>query len=75
MPTATGSAAGFSLALGPGLRLWVHDQIAIGYVARLRVAYLTGSAGALGATPSDNTTDASRTDIGFDGVFQVLGIF
>jgi hypothetical protein len=75
MPTATSSAAGFSLALGPGLRLWVHDQIAIGYVARLRVAYLTGSAGALGATPSDNTTDASRTDIGFDGVFQVLGIF
>ena len=75
MPTATSSAAGFSLALGPGLRLWVHDQIAIGYVARLRVAYLTGSAGALTATPSDNPTDASTTAIGFDGVFQVLGIF
>ena len=42
MPTVTGSAAGFSLALGPGLRLWVHDQIAIGYVARLRINYLSG---------------------------------
>lgn len=75
MPTATSSAAGFSLALGPGLRLWVHDQIALGYVARLRVAYLSGSAGALNATPSVNQTDASLTDIGFDGAFQLLGIF
>ena len=75
MPTATSSAAGFSLALGPGLRLWVHDQIALGYVARLRVAYLSGSAGALDPTPSDNPTDASLTDIGFDGAFQLVGIF
>ena len=75
MPAATSSAAGFSLAIGPGLRLWVHDQIAIGYVARLRIAYLTGSAGALAPTPGEDPTDASQTDIGFDGVFQVLGIF
>ena len=75
MPAATSSAAGFSLAIGPGLRLWVHDQIAIGYVARLRIAYLTGSASALAPTPGEGPTDASQTDIGFDGVFQVLGIF
>ena len=59
MPTQTTSAAGFSLALGPGLRLWVHDQIAVGYVARLRVTYLSGGAGALSTTPNDNPIDAS----------------
>ena len=75
MPTATGSAAGFSLALGPGLRLWVHDQIALGYVARLRVAYLSGAMGALDAMPSANPTDSSLTAIGFDGAFQLLGVF
>ena len=75
MPTQTMSVAGFSLALGPGLRLWVHDQIAVGYVARLRVTYLSGGAGALSATPTDNPIDASITQIGFDGSFQILGVF
>ena len=75
MPTATGSAAGFSLALGPGLRLWVHDQIAIGYVARLRITYLSGALGALATAPNDDPTDASLTEIRFDGAFQLLGIF
>jgi len=75
MPTATGSASGFSLALGPGLRLWVHDQIAIGYVARLRITYLSGAQGALATVPNDNPTDASLTEIRFDGAFQILGIF
>jgi len=75
MPTQTTSVAGFSLALGPGLRLWVHDQIAVGYVARLRVTYLSGGAGALAAPPTDNLIDASITSIGFDGTFQILGVF
>jgi hypothetical protein len=75
MPTVTGSAAGFSLALGPGLRLWVHDQIAIGYVARLRVTYLSGEQGALATVPNDNPTDASLTEVRFDGAFQILGVF
>ena len=75
MPTTTGSAAGFSLALGPGLRLWLHDQIAIGYVARLRISYLSGEQGALATVPNDNPTDASLTEIRFDGAFQLLGIF
>jgi hypothetical protein len=75
MPTATGSAAGFSLALGPGLRLWVHDQIAIGYVARLRITYLSGEQGALAIVPNDNPTDASLTEVRFDGAFQILGVF
>ena len=75
MPTATGSAAGFSLALGPGLRLWVHDQIAIGYVARLRITYLSGEQGALAPMPDDDPTDASQTEVRFDGAFQILGVF
>ena len=75
MPTATGSAAGFSLALGPGLRLWVHERIAIGYVARLRVTYLSGTRGALATVPNENPTDASLTEILFDGAFQLVGIF
>jgi hypothetical protein len=75
MPTATSSAAGFSLALGPGLRLWLHDQIAVGYVARLRITYLSGEQGALATAPNDNPTDASLTEVRFDGAFQLLGIF
>ena len=75
MPTVTGSAAGFSLALGPGLRLWVHEQIAIGYVARLRITYLSGEQGALATVPNDNPTDASLTEVRFDGAFQILGVF
>jgi hypothetical protein len=74
-PTASVSAAGLSLALGPGLRLWVHEQIALGYVARFRLTYLSGDAGALGATVSDDQTSGSATSIGFDGTFQILGLF
>jgi hypothetical protein len=74
-PTQTVSASGFSLAAGPGLRLWVHEQIAIGYVALLRISYLAGELGALPATPTEDTTDGSRTQVGFDGAFQILGVF
>jgi hypothetical protein len=74
-PTDSLSASGFSLALGPGLRLWVHDQISIGYVARLRLSYLSGSAGALVSPPIDDTADGSLTRAGFDGVFQILAVF
>jgi hypothetical protein len=75
-PTDSLSASGFSLAAGPGLRLWVHSQIAIGYVARLRVTYLSGAAGALVTlVPTDDASDASKTQIAFDGTFQLLGVF
>jgi hypothetical protein len=74
-PSTSMSAAGFSLALGPGLRLWVHDQISIGYVARFRFSFLSGEAGVLGAMPTDDPTDSKLTQIGFDGVFQILAIF
>jgi hypothetical protein len=70
------SASGFSLALGPGLRLWVHDQIAIGYTARLRMTYLSGSAAALTNNASiDPTLDTTLSAVAFDGTFQLLGIF
>jgi hypothetical protein len=74
-PTATVSAAGFSLAAGPGLRLWVHAQIAVGYVARLRVTYLSGDGGALAATAAADATSASAVAVGFDGTFQLLAVF
>jgi len=74
-PTTTVNAAGFSLAAGPGLRLWVHQQIAVGYVARLRVTYLSGDAGALAATAAADASSASAVAIGFDGTFQVLAVF
>jgi hypothetical protein len=74
-PTASVSAAGFSLALGPGLRLWVHEQIALGYVARFRLTYLSGDAGALGAAVTGDQTSGGATAIGFDGTFQILGVF
>jgi hypothetical protein len=71
----TQSATGATLALGPGLRLWVHDQLAVGYVARLRLDYLSGEVGALTTPPSAESDSASATSIGFDGVFQLLGVF
>jgi len=74
-PTDSLSASGFSLALGPGLRLWVHDQISIGYLARFRLSYLSGGAGALVSPPVDETANGSLTKIGFDGVFQILAVF
>jgi hypothetical protein len=74
-PTANVNAAGFSLAAGPGLRLWVHPQIAVGYVARLRVTYLSGDAGALAATAAADASSASAFAIGFDGTFQILAVF
>jgi len=74
-PTVSPSASGFSLALGPGLRFWVHEQIAIGYVARLRATYLSGGLGALTVPPSADETDTTQTAVGFDGTFQLLGVF
>ena len=74
-PSPSFSAAGFSLALGPGVRLWVTDQISIGYVARFRLAFLSGEAGALVTPAIDDPSDAKLTQIGFDGVFQILAVF
>jgi hypothetical protein len=74
-PTTSVSAAGFSLAVGPGLRFWVHEQIAIGYAARFRLTYLSGDAGALASVPSADASSSSTTAIGFDGTFQLLGVF
>ena len=53
----------------------MHEQIALGYVARFRLTYLSGDAGATGATVSDDQTSGGATTIGFDGTFQILGVF
>jgi hypothetical protein len=68
-------AAGVTFAFGPGLRLWVHEQLALGYAARLRVDYLSGEAGAIASPATADTVSASATVIGFDGVFQLLAVF
>jgi hypothetical protein len=67
------NASGVTLAAGPGLRFWVHEHIAIGYVARLRLTHLSGDAGTLAGAEADGT--ASGTDIAFAGTFQILGVF
>jgi hypothetical protein len=69
------SATGFSLALGPGLRLWVYDQIAIGYVARFRLTHMSGSEGVIVAPQTISNIEASGTQAAFDGTFQLLGVF
>lgn len=74
-PSTSLSAAGFSLALGPGLRLWIHDQISIGYVARFRLLFLSGEAGVLSAADAGDPTDSKLTQVGFDGAFQILAVF
>ena len=74
-PTESVSASGFSLAVGPGLRFWVHPQIALGYAARFRLTYLSGVAGAFTTPETDDPTNASATAIAFDGAFQILGVF
>jgi len=74
-PTQNVSVSGFSLALGPGVRFWVHSQIAVGYVARFRLTYLSGDGGVFQAPPTADTNSVSQTQIGFDGTFQVLGVF
>jgi hypothetical protein len=58
------SASGFTVAAGPGLRLWVTDHVAVGYLARFRLTKLSGSNGAGDATTA-----------GFGGTFQILGVF
>jgi hypothetical protein len=74
-PTDTLSAAGFSLALGPGVRWWILDQVSLGYAARFRFLFLSGEAGVFTMPPVDVTTDGTLTQVGFDGVFQILAIF
>jgi hypothetical protein len=68
-------ATGVTFAFGPGLRLWVHEQLALGYAARLRIDYLSGEAGALMSPTTPDANSASATAIGFDGVFQLLAVF
>jgi hypothetical protein len=58
------SASGFTVAAGPGLRLWVTDHVAVGYLARFRLTQLAGS---------DGNGDA--TTAGFAGTFQILAVF
>ncbi len=67
------SASGLTIAAGPGLRFWVHEQIAIGYLARLRFTHLSGDAPALGGSVGDGS--ASGRDVAFAGTFQILGVF
>jgi hypothetical protein len=64
MGSTSANASGFTLAAGPGLRLWIFDHLALGYVARLRLTHLAGS----------NTAPTTTTS-GIDGTFQLVGMF
>jgi hypothetical protein len=79
VPSQSSSANGFSFVAGPGLRLWVHEQVAIGYRAGLRWTRLSGPERALdlrepGAEPAGSDPTVV-TELGFEGAFQLLGIF
>jgi hypothetical protein len=71
------SAWGPSLAAGPGLRLWVHEHLAIGYVAEFQVIHLAGDQAAFPAAGANDITGvhAETTDVNLVGTFQLLGVF
>jgi hypothetical protein len=60
----SGSSSGITAGAGPGLRLWIYDHLAIGYVARMRFMKQAGS-----TPPGDSTVT------GLEGAFQVTGVF
>jgi hypothetical protein len=74
---SSAKASGLTAAVGPGLRLWVHEAIAIGYTVRLRLDQLSGDAGALPSAPgqASPTASASSANVRFEGAFQILGVF
>jgi hypothetical protein len=71
------TAFGFSAAAGPGLRLWIHEHVAIAYTGRARLTHLSGAAGAFAqaAGQAGPDLDAESTDFRFEGSFQILGVF
>jgi hypothetical protein len=82
VPTSPGSAQNYtatgpSVAAGPGLRFWIHERIALGYVAQFRVTHLSGQVGAFPELQlvTGSVDDASSTNISLEGTFQILGIF
>jgi hypothetical protein len=75
-PTAPDlSATGFSLAAGPGLRFWIHEHLALGYLARFQLTHLSGPQGGLVNPPTNDVTPVSSNTLGFAGTFQLLGMF
>jgi hypothetical protein len=74
--SVSGSAFGFTLAAGPGLRIWIFDHLAIGYAALARLSHLSGQAAAFpDASQIDPSASASSTSFTLEGNFQILGVF
>jgi hypothetical protein len=69
------SATGFSFAIGPALRLWLTEHLALGYAARLRLTYYSGSAGVLSTPITGDNSAASLTTVALDGTFQIVAVF
>jgi hypothetical protein len=67
------SLFGGTIAAGPGLRFWVNDNIAVGYVARVRLTYASGTVDS--ASNPGSGGDMSSTDFAIEGSFQLLGVF
>jgi hypothetical protein len=58
---------GLSFAFGPGLRYWILDQLAVGYVVRFRTTSLNYR--------DVYSATGSSTTIGIEGAFQVTATF
>ena len=65
-PTSA-DGSGMTFAFGPGLRFWIIEQLAVSYLARLRVTSLDYR-GAYAPAGADSL-------IGIEGAFQVTGVF
>lgn len=70
------SASGLVLAVGPGLRIWVVDGLAVGYQTRLSYVSLTGDGAAASSEDSfSDATDITASSLGIDGRFSIFGVF
>jgi len=71
-------ADGWTWSLGPGLRFWVTEHLAVAYLTRFRSTHLEGPAAALpdlGPATTDLELEVSGTVTQLEGVFQFLCVF
>ena len=73
------SADGWTWSVGPGLRFWLTDHLALAYLTRFRSTHLSGAAAALPDVdvPAGTDPGASRSAdyLQLEGTFQFLCVF
>ena len=74
--TDPASADGGSFAVGPTLRVWLFDGLAVGYQSRFRMSSLRGP-GAFFATNDDEPLpdEVEAFNMGLNGRFSLFGVF